>query len=70
MPLNFQAEPMVTWASAFSIPSTEPVRARLSNPVSGKDSSILSEPFANYNIIVLDQALKNRSYITFTNTNA
>ncbi len=28
-----------------------------------------TEPFANYNIIVLDQALKNRSYITFTNTN-
>ncbi|MEO8721416.1 MAG: DUF5916 domain-containing protein [Ginsengibacter sp.] len=28
-----------------------------------------TEPLTNYNIIVLDQALKNRSSITFTNTN-
>lgn len=28
-----------------------------------------TEPLANYNIIVLDQSLKNRSSITFTNTN-
>ncbi|HET9744799.1 MAG TPA: DUF5916 domain-containing protein [Chitinophagaceae bacterium] len=39
------------------------------NKLSGKDSSIVTEPLANYNIIVIDQALKNRSYITFTNTN-
>ncbi len=30
---------------------------------------ILTEPLTNYNIIVLDQALKNRSSISFTNTN-
>jgi hypothetical protein len=28
-----------------------------------------TEPLTNYNIIVLDQALKNRSSVTFTNTN-
>lgn len=28
-----------------------------------------TEPLANYNIIVLDQSLKNRSSVTFTNTN-
>lgn len=28
-----------------------------------------TEPLTNYNIIVLDQALKNRSSLTFTNTN-
>ena len=33
------------------------------------DSSILTEPLTNYNILVLDQALKNRSTISFTNTN-
>ena len=35
------------------------------------DSSIhlQTEPLTNYNIIVLDQALKNRSSVTFTNTN-
>jgi hypothetical protein len=36
---------------------------------SGKLRTIQTEPFSNYNIIVLDQALKNRSSITFTNTN-
>ena len=30
---------------------------------------IQTEPFTNYNIIVLDQALNHRSSITFTNTN-
>lgn len=44
-------------------------RARIRNNVSGKDSSILTEELTNYNVFVLDQALKNRSYITLTNTN-
>jgi hypothetical protein len=48
---------------------TENVKARLRNKVTGKDSTIITEPLANYNIVVLDQALKNRSYVTFTNTN-
>jgi hypothetical protein len=48
---------------------TENVKATLRNRATGKDSTIVTEPLANYNIIVLDQALKNRSYITFTNTN-
>ena len=48
---------------------TEPVHARIYNSTTGKDSSITTEEMANYNIIVLDQALKNRSSITLTNTN-
>ena len=35
----------------------------------GKHRTIETEPFSNYNIVVFDQALKNRSSITFTNTN-
>ncbi len=48
---------------------TEPVYATIRNINTGKDSTITTEPLTNYNIIVLDQALKNHSYITFTNTN-
>ena len=48
---------------------SSPMYARLHNNVIGTDSSILTEPLTNYNIIVLDQSLKNRSSITFTNTN-
>ena len=43
--------------------------AKIQNLNTGNDSSILTEPFTNYNIIVLDQALKNRSSVSFTNTN-
>ncbi len=46
-----------------------PMYAKLRNKYTGADSSILTEPLTNYNIIVLDQALKNRSSISFTNTN-
>jgi len=46
-----------------------PMHAKIQNLVTGADSSILTEPLTNYNIIVLDQALKNRSSVSFTNTN-
>lgn len=46
-----------------------PMYSRIKNLVTDKDTSILTEPLTNYNIIVFDQALKNRSYISFTNTN-
>lgn len=48
---------------------TTPMHARLRNIITGKDSVIQTEPLANYNILVLDQALKGRSSVTFTNTN-
>jgi hypothetical protein len=48
---------------------TAPARARIHNTNTGVDSLIETEPLANYNIIVLDQALKGRSFITLTNTN-
>ena len=47
----------------------QPVKAKLRNRISGMDSTILTETLTNYNVFVLDQALKNRSYVTFTNTN-
>ena len=43
--------------------------AKIQNLNTGNDSSILTEPLTNYNIIVLDQVLKNRSSVSFTNTN-
>ena len=46
-----------------------PMYARITNLTTGVDSSILTEPLTNYNVLVLDQALKNRSFISFTNTN-
>ena len=48
---------------------TAPMYAKINRLATDIDSSILTEPLTNYNIIVLDQALKNRSSIGFTNTN-
>ena len=48
---------------------TSHMEARIHNTVSGKDSVISTEQLSNYNIVVLDQALSGRSYLTFTNTN-
>ncbi len=47
---------------------TAPMYAELGKP-NGETFKIETEPLTNYNIFVLDQSLKNRSSITFTNTN-
>ncbi len=46
-----------------------PMYAKITDLKNDSSFRILTEPFTNYNIIVLDQALKNRSSISFTNTN-
>jgi hypothetical protein len=46
---------------------TAPAHATIRNRVTGTDSSIQTEPLANYNLFVLDQAFQGRSSITFTN---
>jgi hypothetical protein len=48
---------------------TAPMHATVRNKVSGKDSTLETEPLTNYNLFVLDQALQGRSSITFSNTN-
>ena len=48
---------------------TAPMYAKIRDITAAKDTSILTEPLTNYNIIVFDQALKNRSSVSFTNTN-
>ena len=39
------------------------------NDSTGAERSIVVSPLSNYNVLVLDQNLKNNSFITFTNTN-
>ncbi|HUC79501.1 MAG TPA: DUF5916 domain-containing protein, partial [Flavisolibacter sp.] len=47
---------------------TAPMHATLQNNTTKRDTLVETEPLTNYNIVVLDQALKGRSSITFTNT--
>ena len=46
-----------------------PMHAIIRDKTTGERIKIQTEGLTNYNIIVLDQALKGRSYVTFTNTN-
>jgi len=48
---------------------TEKTYATIEDTLSGETREELIEPLSNYNVLVLDQVLKNNSYITFTNTN-
>jgi hypothetical protein len=48
---------------------TAPMHATIRDHLAGRDYELETEPMTNYNIVVLDQALKNRSSVTFTNTN-
>jgi hypothetical protein len=48
---------------------TAPMHAIVRDKATGAEMIYETEPLTNYNIVVVDQALKNRSYVTFTNTN-
>ena len=46
-----------------------PMYATIKNKTTEVKQKVQTELLANYNIVVIDQALKGRSYVTFTNTN-
>lgn len=48
---------------------TSDTRAKALDTVTGKQRNILTQPFTNYNVLVIDQNLKNNSYLSFINTN-
>ena len=48
---------------------TEKTVARIRDTISGASREAITEPLANYNILVLDQRLKNNSSISLVNTN-
>ena len=45
------------------------VFATVQDSTTGARRQVLTQPFANYNIVVLDQSLKNNSYVSLINTN-
>lgn len=45
------------------------VYATVRDSADGRERQILTQPFSNYNIVVLDQSLKNNSYVSLINTN-
>ncbi|MCC3152905.1 DUF5916 domain-containing protein [Hymenobacter sp. BT770] len=45
------------------------VFATVQDSTTGARRDVLTQPFTNYNIVVLDQSLKNNSYVSLINTN-
>ncbi|MBC6696724.1 DUF5916 domain-containing protein [Hymenobacter puniceus] len=45
------------------------VYATVRNTESGEEREVLTQPFSNYSILVLDQSLKNNSFVSLINTN-
>ncbi|WP_162428753.1 DUF5916 domain-containing protein [Pontibacter pudoricolor] len=43
--------------------------AKIKNDETGETREVLTDPFTNYSVFVLDQTLPRNSFITFTNTN-
>ncbi|MGZ3898396.1 MAG: DUF5916 domain-containing protein [Flavisolibacter sp.] len=48
---------------------TAPMYATIRDQATGQEIHYQTEPMTNYNIVVLDQSLRGRSSVTFTNTN-
>ncbi|MFZ2287227.1 MAG: DUF5916 domain-containing protein [Bacteroidales bacterium] len=48
---------------------TNSMWASVENSVTGETRHIMTEPLTNYNMLVLDQTLKNDSYVSLMNTN-
>ncbi|MBE0674722.1 MAG: hypothetical protein IH591_08685, partial [Bacteroidales bacterium] len=48
---------------------TRPMNAQITDTVTGQIRKVRTEPFTNFNMLVLDQSLKNNSYISIANSN-
>jgi len=48
---------------------TSPAFATIKDTVDGSEHHVLTQPFTNYNVSVVEKSLKNNSYISLINTN-
>jgi hypothetical protein len=48
---------------------TTNTQAVIQDTTEGSTRKVMTQPYTNYNVLVLDQSLKNNSYITLINTN-
>lgn len=48
---------------------TAPSHAILRDTLTGETRNVTTQPFTNYNLVVLDQSLPNNSYVSLVNTN-
>ncbi|MBN2213112.1 MAG: carbohydrate binding family 9 domain-containing protein [Bacteroidales bacterium] len=57
------------WGLGFLNAMTLPAHARLKDTITGSTREVLTQPYTNYNISVIDKSLKNNSYVSLINSN-
>ncbi len=57
------------WGLGFLNAMTLPSYARIKDTISGNTRRVLTQPFTNYNVSVIDKSLKNNSYFSLINSN-
>ena len=57
------------WGLGFLNAMTLPSYATLKDTITGKTRKVLTQPFTNYNVSVIDKSLKNNSYVSLINSN-
>jgi len=57
------------WGLGLLNAMTLPSHAVLKDTLSGQTREVITQPFTNYNVSVIDKSLKNSSYVSLINTN-
>jgi hypothetical protein len=57
------------WGIGFLNAMSLPSKAEITDTLTGKTRERVTQPFTNYNVTVVEKAMKNNSYISFINTN-
>ena len=57
------------WGVGFLNAMTLPSRAVIEDTLTGATREVLTQPFTNYNVSVIEKSMKNNSYVSVINTN-
>jgi hypothetical protein len=57
------------WGVGFLNAMTLPAKAEIENTKTGEVREVVTQPFTNYNVSVIEKTIKNNSYVSVINTN-
>ena len=57
------------WGVGFLNAMTLPAKAKIENEKTGEIREVVTQPFTNYNISVIEKTIKNNSYVSVINSN-
>lgn len=57
------------WGVGFLNAMTLPAKAKVTNKKTGAEREVITQPFTNYNVAVVEKTIRNNSYISVINSN-